>query len=75
MTKEAADETEEKEMDDLLGFFEQNNMSDFSQDQEIKHLLSNLKGKIEEMRQQENWKQKQNQRLKARQVRQEQGGE
>ena len=32
MTKEAADETEEKEMDDLLGFFEQNNMSDFSQD-------------------------------------------
>ena len=58
MTKEAAEENEDKEVDELLDFFEHNQVSDFSQDDEIKNLLVNLKEKIENMRQEENWKEK-----------------
>lgn len=51
-------------MDELLGFFEQNDVSDFSQDQEIKKLLIHLKDKIEGMKQEENWKEKEADRIK-----------
>jgi hypothetical protein len=43
MTKEQVEDTEEKEVDELLDFFENNNVNDFSEDQEVKQLLSNLK--------------------------------
>ena len=43
MTKQKVEETEDKEVDELLDFFENNQVSDFSQDNEIKHLLGNLK--------------------------------
>ena len=33
MTKEVAEDTEDKEVDELLDFFEQNQVSDFSQDE------------------------------------------
>lgn len=46
MTKQKVEETEDKEVDELLDFFENNQVSDFSQDNEIKHLLGNLKQKI-----------------------------
>lgn len=51
-------------MDELLGFFEQNNVSDFSQDQEIKQLLAHLKDKIEVMKKEENWKEKEADRMR-----------
>lgn len=40
------EENEEKEVDELLDFFETNNVNDFSEDQEVKQLLANLKQKI-----------------------------
>ena len=46
MTREAAEENEDKEVDELLDFFENNQVSDYSQDAEIKNLLGNLKDKI-----------------------------
>lgn len=63
MTKQAAEQTEDKEMNELLDFFQQTDMNDFSQDAEIKKLLANLQEKIQNMKKEENWKQKQAERL------------
>lgn len=51
MTKEQVQQNEEQEVDELLDFFQTNNVNDFSQDEEVKDLLSNLKQKIEQMKQ------------------------
>jgi len=48
----------------LLNFFEQNQVSDFSQDAEIKTLLAQLKDKIENMKKDEDWKQKEVDKMK-----------
>lgn len=72
MTKKAAQDNEEKEVDQLLDFFENNQVSDFSQEPEIKLLLGNLKEKIEKMKQQDDWKEKEGERIRqARQARNE----
>ena len=64
MTKEAVEDTEDKEVEDLLDFFEQNQVASFSQDEEIKVLLSSLKGKIEKMKEEDNWKEKEGDRMR-----------
>ena len=56
MTKEAAEQNEDKQVDELLDFFQQNDVSDFSQDDEIKKLLVHLKDKVEKLKESENWK-------------------
>jgi hypothetical protein len=43
-------------VDDLLDFFEHTEVNDYSQNEEIKTLLVNLKEKIEKMKEEENWK-------------------
>lgn len=43
-------------MDELLDFFETNNVNDFSEDQEVKNLLSSLKQKIEKMKEADDWR-------------------
>jgi hypothetical protein len=64
MTKEQVEESEEKEVDELLDFFESNNVNDFSEDQEVKNLLANLKLKIEKMKETDDWKEKEVERIK-----------
>lgn len=60
----------------MLDFFEYNQVSDFSQDDEIKKLLVNLKDKIENMKQEYNWKEKEAERIRReRQSREENGDE
>lgn len=51
-------------MDELLDFFESNNVNDFSEDQEVKELLSSLKQKIEKMKESDDWHEKEVQRLR-----------
>jgi hypothetical protein len=63
-TKEQVEESEEKEVDELLDFFESNNVNDFSEDQEVKNLLANLKLKIEKMKETDDWKEKEVERIK-----------
>ena len=50
MTKEKVEENQDKEVDELLDFFENNQVSDFSQDNQIKNLLGTLKEKIQKMK-------------------------
>lgn len=50
-------------------------MNDFSQDEEIKHLLKNLKEKIESMKTDDNWKEKEGERLRKAKENREEGGE
>lgn len=51
-------------MDELLDFFENNNVNDFSADEEVKDLLANLKQKIEKMKEGDNWKEKEVERIR-----------
>ena len=51
-------------MDELLDFFETNNVNDFSEDEEVKDLLSSLKQKIEKMKEADDWKEKEVERMK-----------
>lgn len=58
MTKQQVEENEDKEVDDLLDFFENNNLKDYSEDDQVKNLLSSLKDKIDKMKQADDWKEK-----------------
>ena len=76
MTKEQVEDNEDKEVDELLDFFENNNVNDFSADDEVKDLLANLKQKIEKMKEGDNWKEKEVERIReARKDRPEREGE
>ena len=46
MTKDQLEDNEEKEMDDLLDFFQNNKINDFTEDEGVQDLLANLKKKI-----------------------------
>lgn len=48
----------------MLDFFETNNVNDYSEDQEVKNLLSSLKHKIEKMKEADDWKEKEVERIK-----------
>lgn len=47
-----------------MDFFENNNVNDFSADDEVKDLLANLKNKIEKMKEGDNWKEKEVERIR-----------
>ena len=45
-------------MDELLDFFENTPMNEYSEDEQIKDILKNLKQKIEHLKETDDWKEK-----------------
>lgn len=43
MTKQEVERTEDKEVDELLNFFETNNIEEYSEDEQVKSILKHLK--------------------------------
>ena len=55
-TKEEVEKKEEQEVDDLLDFFDSNQVADYSSDEQVQSILKSLKEKIQNMKSAENWK-------------------
>lgn len=45
-------------MDDLLDFFDNTEITQFSEDEQVKSILLSLKTKIEEIKQKEDWRER-----------------
>ena len=65
-TAQQAQESEEKQVDELLDFFNQEqktDLKDFISDEEVKKILIDLKSKVEKLKEQEDWRKEQLQRI------------
>lgn len=56
VSKEEREQKEEEEVDDLLDFFDNTDVEKFSEDEQVKSILINLKDKINQIKATQDWK-------------------
>ena len=56
VSKEEREQKEEQEVDDLLDFFDNTDVEKFSEDEQVKSILINLKDKINQIKATQDWK-------------------
>lgn len=70
-TDQEIEQQQEKEADELIDFFESGEIKDYADDEEIKNMLQDLKGRIQAIKSEggengddKNWKKKQVEKIK-----------
>lgn len=63
MTEAQAEKMEDMECDDLLDFFDNTNYDEYADDLEVRNMMSSIKKRVDELRQEPGWQKKWNERL------------
>jgi len=63
MTEAQAEKIDDMECDDLLDFFDNTNYDEYANDLEVRNMMSSIKKRVDELRQEPGWQKKWNERL------------